>query len=86
MSQYLLIFIFGLGFGILIPYIFQLLDLFMNFLASIQALHASKIQKEINNLSDVEAPELQSCIGFRYEKQEEENYDEEIEEDKIKNN
>ena len=80
MPQYLIIFIFGLSLGIFIPYIFQLLDLFMNFLASIQALHASKIQKEINSLSDMETPELQPCIGFRYEKQEE-NYDEEIEED-----
>ena len=81
--SYLLVFIFGL----LFRYIFEVLNLFIDSLANNSTLHASKIQKEINNLSDVEAPELESCIGFRYEPQnEEEDYDEEIEEDKIKNN
>ena len=74
--SYLLVFIFGL----LFRYIFEVLNLFIDSLANNSTLHASKIQKEINSLSDMETQELQPAIGFRYEPQEEE-YDEEIGED-----
>ena len=74
--SYLLVFIFGL----LFRYIFEVLNLFIDSLANNSTLHASKIQKEINSLGDMETQELQPAIGFRYEKPEE-DYEDEIEED-----
>lgn len=69
--RYLLIFIVGM----LFQYVFNLLDLFMQDLQNKQTLKATKIQAEINQLSEV-TQELELVIGFQIPNQTEEFYEE----------
>lgn len=69
--KYLLIFIVGM----LFQYVFNLLDLFMQDLQNKQTLKATKIQVEINQLSEA-TQELEPVIGFQIPNQTEEFYEE----------
>lgn len=68
--KYLLVFILGL----LYQYVYSVLDLIIQDLTNKQTLKATKIQAEINQLSQ-ELQELQPAIGFQVPNGTEEYYD-----------
>ena len=68
--------------GILVTYLFQLLDLGMNCLSNKQVLASAYTQHEIDSMNpqNGEAEELRSCIGFHCDSPEDEEFDNEEDE------
>ena len=67
--------VFFIG-GVLFSYVFQMLDLSMSYLSNKQVLHSSKIQAEVDSLSQSNN-EQSPAIGFRCSSEDEEYYAEE---------